>query len=144
MQAVLSRAEDTGFWTLRASIVFFGASASCCQGVSTWAQTDVSLASYLFICVRVYGYDISIPLSASSCPPSSPSFLLFFFLLISLHLTTCCLCQACLHWVPRLLREMQATVLGIGKPQLLHKADTQMKKTGMECFDGEQGSPKFK
>lgn len=49
-----------------------------------------------------------------------------------------------LHWVPRLLREMQATVLGIGKPQLLHKADTQMKKTGMECFDGEQGSPKFK
>lgn len=34
-QAVHSRAKDTGLWTLRATAVFFGASASCCQDVST-------------------------------------------------------------------------------------------------------------
>lgn len=41
-----------------------------------------------------------------------------------------------LYWVPRLLREIRATVPSIGKSQLLHKADTHMKKTGTECFDG--------
>lgn len=41
-----------------------------------------------------------------------------------------------LYWVPRLLREIGATVPGIGKSQLLYKAYTHMKKTGTECFDG--------
>lgn len=79
-QTVHGRAEDTGPDSQSQYCVLW---SFCCQGMSTRA----SFAFCLSVCVLVYGSDLSIPLCASSCPSPSLSFLLFFFLLLSPHLT---------------------------------------------------------